>query len=225
MDANIYYIKNNHTLFITSTFAEIQRNMDLGINPQLEYLKIEISDVANYIIKAIGFDKVDDLYFQSIKDIFANNRYEGVAFHNCAINLTGICIDTEHLVVGDSCKINFTKENFKNLKEITFLSMKSYKGRIIYNISYVKKITAWYVGLKSELVLSLMPNLEELVINHGSMTTLDLLANPKLRVVGLHYCRKLEKVVINSEQKIEKVVVENCKNLDINNLGPNIFKF
>lgn len=224
MEANIYYNPKNQTLFVTSNFDEIQRNMDLGIDPRIDYLKLSVSDIGKFIIKGIGFDKIDNQYFQSIKGILSTHRFEGVAFHHTNIDLSGINIDTDHIVIGDNCNLNLSSLSIKNLNEITFLSLKTFKGTIMDKIDSVKKITLWYTGAKSNTFLSIMPNLEVVEINHGSMISLDLLGNASIRILQLHYCRKLEKVLLNPRHNFEKVIIEGCKNLDLSNLGTNLIK-
>lgn len=218
MENNIYYNPENNGVFVTSNYAEIQKRMDLGIDPKVAYRKISVSDFDSFTIKSIGFDGVDNLYFQGIKDIFANHEFEAVAFHASVADLSDVVLNVKHLVVGDNSKINIAEESFRNLEEITFLSVKTFKGKILDKIGSVTKLILWYENSKTNAILSMFPNLKELYIYNGSLIQLDLTANALLERLQLHRCLKLEKVNVPFDNHLQKVIVESCNKLDRSNL-------
>lgn len=222
MKASVYYIPNNHGVLITSDFTEIQKRMDIGIDPRIDYNKIAISDLGQFIIKGIGFDKVDEDSFQNVKQDFSNREFEYIAFHNSVADLSDILLDVNHLIVGENTKISITKNSFKNLKEITFLSVKTFNGKILDSIESVEKLIIWYENRKSNNLLPMFPNLKELSIYNGGIAELDLSLNPLLKTLQLHRCTKLEKVILNPQMQLTSVIVEACKKLDMSNLNSNI---
>lgn len=218
MATNIYYLPKEQSIFITSGFAEIQRRMDIGMYPITEYIQTSILDLNQYVIKGIGFDKVDNDYFQTIKEIFSKYHFETVAFHETTADLSDIVLDVDHLIVGDKSKINLSEKNFKNLEEITFLSVKTFKGKILDKFESVKKLILWYENKKSNNILESFPNLKEFYIYNGSIVELDLSENPHIERLQLHRCIKLEKVILPTNIHLKKVIVEACNKLDTSNL-------
>lgn len=218
MATNIYYDPKNPGLLITSNFAEIKKWMDVGVNPMIDYKEISISEINNYKIKDIGFDKVDNDYFQSIKEIFSKYHFETVAFHETTADLSDIVLDVEHLIMGDKSKINLSEKNFKNLKEITFLSVKTFKGKILDKFKNVEKLILWYENKKANDILEHFPNLKEFYIYNGSIVELNLSKNPHIERLQLHLCIKMEKVILPTDIHLKKVIVEACNKLDTSNL-------
>ena len=218
MATNIYYDPQNPGLLITSNFAEVKKWMDIGVNPMIDYKEISISEIDNYKIKDIAFDKVDNTYFQSIKEIFLNYKFEAIAFHETTADLSDVVLDVEHLIVGDKSKINLSEKCFKNLKEITFLSVKTFKGKILDKFESVKKLILWYENQKSNTILENFPNLKEFYIYNGSIVELNLTENPHIERLQLHRALKLEKVILAPTMHLKKVIVEACNKLDTSNL-------
>lgn len=217
MDTNIYYDIEGQGLLVTSNFAEEKKWMDLGVNPKIEYRKIEISEIDNYKVVDVGFTKVEDDYFQKMKGVFSKLKLEAVAFHDSSVDLSDVIIDVQHLIIGEKSKMNISAKNFKNLEEVTFLSVKSFKGKILDQFDTVKKAVFWD-STKTSSFPELFPNLIELTINKGGLTELDLRNNKDLEKLGVHYCTKLEKILLPNHHKLNDVFIENCKNLDITNL-------
>ena len=217
MDTNIYYDIEGQGLLITSNFAEEKKWMDLGVNPKIEYKKITISEVDNYKIIDIGFNKIENDYFQTIKEIFSKLKLEAVAFHESSVDLLDVVIDVQHLLIGEKSKMDISAKNFKNLSEVTFLSIKSFKGKVLDQFDTVKKAVFWD-STKTFSFPEMFPNLTELTINKGGLTELDLRNNKDLEKLGVHYCTKLEKILLPNHHKLNDVFIENCKNLDITNL-------
>jgi hypothetical protein len=218
MATNIYYNPKEKGLFITSNFEERQKRMDLGIFPRIDYKKINnLSELENYSFDGIAFDKVDNDYFQSIKEIFSKYKFKTVAFHETTSDLSDVVLDVKHLIVGDNSKINLSSKNFKNLNEITFLSVKNFKGKILDEFKEVEKLILWYENKKSNLILEKFPRLKEFWINNGSIVELDVTKIPLLEILELHRCIKLEKVTVASKNSLKKVVVEASNKLDASN--------
>jgi Holliday junction resolvasome RuvABC ATP-dependent DNA helicase subunit len=71
MDSKIYFIPKHKTISITSNYSEIKKWMDSGINPKVEYIPIVISELNQYEINNVGFDKIDNNYFQTVKESFS----------------------------------------------------------------------------------------------------------------------------------------------------------
>jgi len=218
MATNIYYIPKEQSIFITSNFAEIQRRMDIGMYPITEYIQTSILDLNQYLIRGIGFDKIENVYFQSIKEIFSKYHFEAIAFHETTADLSDLVLNVEHLIIGDKSKINLSEKNFKNLKEITFLSVKTFKGKILGKFGNVKKLILWYENKKSNDLLEHFPNLKEFYIYNGAILKLTLTASPYIERLQLHRCIKLEKVILPPEMHLKKVIVEACSKLDTSNL-------
>ena len=207
----------NKGILITSNFSEIQKWMDLGINPKVEYIPVTISSFRNYEVKSLGFDKVENEYFQSIKDLFPGLKFETVSFHESSIDLSNVLIDVKHLLIGEKSKFNISKNNFKGLEEITFLSIKSFKGKVITQLDTVQKAVLWD-STKTSSLPEMFPNLIKLVINKGALTEVDLRNNKHLEKLEVHYCTKLERILLPDKHKLNEVFIDNCKNLDVNNL-------
>lgn len=218
MDTNIYYTPEDKGVTITNNFAEIQKMMDLGINPKVEYIPITISDFSKYEIRGLGFEKVDNKYFQTIKSIFSELKLEVISFYESNIDLSDVLIDVQHLLIGDKSKVNLSDKNFKNLEEITFLSVKTFKGKISDKFENVKKLTLWYENQKSNIILEQFPNLEEFYIYNGSIVELNLTESPLIERLQLHRCLKMEKVILPPTIHLKKVIVEACNKLDTSNL-------
>lgn len=221
MDTNIYYTPEDKGVTITSDFAEIKKWMDLGVNPKVEYIPITVSDLNKYEITEIGFDKIDDEYFKGLKEIFSQLQLKTISFHGSVLDLSGVVINVKELFIGEKSKINLSSNNFKNLEEITFLSLKTYKGKILNKFDTVKKAVLWDTT-KTSTLLEMFPNLVELTINKGSLIELDLRNNKELEKIGIHYCTKLERVLLYDDHKLQEIFVENCKNLDVSNLPVDI---
>jgi hypothetical protein len=64
----------------------------------------------------------------------------------------------------------------------------------------------------------MFPNITELIVNKGNLTDLDLTKNENLEKLKIHYCSKLERILLPENHKLKEVVIENCKNLDLSNL-------
>lgn len=224
MDANIYYNHKNEGLFITSDSEKVQKEINLGLYSNTNFEKIHLSNLDQYTVKGIGFDKVDDTYFQNIKYIFSKYEFEVIAFHRSNVNIDNIKINTKNLIIGNSSKINFGSEHFSNLKEISFLSVKTFKGRILDKINSVEKLILWYENKKSNEILLSFPNLKEFYIYNGTIIELNLTKNPLLEKLQLHRCTKLENVIVHPEHCLKKVIVESSNKLDTGNLGNNVLR-
>lgn len=218
MVSNIYYDRKDSGLLITSNIEKFYKKMEIGIFPKINYEEIDYEKIDQYNFKDIGLDEIDNDYFQSIKDLFLKYRFETVAFHNIRADLSEVVINTQHLVLGENAKINLSKKNFKSLEEITFLSLKTFKGKVIDTFDSVNKMILWYENKKSNTILEKFPNLKEFYIYNGSLVELDLTGNPKLERLQLHRCTKLEKVVLNSETNLKKLITESSTKLDTSNL-------
>jgi hypothetical protein len=217
MDTNIYYIPEYKAVSITSNFAEEKKMMDLGVDPKIEYIPITISDFSKYEIRGIGFTKVDNSYFQTIKNVFSDFKFKSLAFHDSTVDLSNVTINVQELFIGEKTKMDISAKNFKNLEEVTFLSIKSFKGKIPDQFDTVRKAVFWD-STKTSSFPEMFPNLIELTVNKGGLTELDLRNNKKLEKLGVHYCTKLEKILLPDDHKLNDIFIENCKNLDISNL-------
>ncbi|MBV8327824.1 hypothetical protein [Chryseobacterium sp.] len=221
MDTNIYYIPKYQGISITSNFAEIQRQMDIGLEPKIEYIPIAISDLSKYKIRGLGFEKIQDEYFQSIKNLFSGLKLEAVSFHESNIDLSDVTIHVQHLLIGEKSKVNLSNDNFKDLEEVTFLSLKSFKGKVLNQLDTVEKAVLWDSPKGSSLP-EMFPNLKELTINKGALIKLDLRNNKDLEKLDVHLCTKLEQILLPDQHKLKEVFIENCKNLNVNNLPPSV---
>ena len=110
------------------------------MDPIIEYIQIAISDFDKYLVRGFGFDKIDNDYFQNIKEEISRYHFKTIAFHESTIELSDVILDVEHLIVGNRSKINLAAGNFKNIKEITFLEGKNFMGKILGNFNSVMKI-------------------------------------------------------------------------------------
>lgn len=221
MDSKIYYIPEHKTVSITSNYSEIKKWMDLGIHPKVEYIPITISELSQYEINSVGFDKIDNNYFQTIKELFSKLNLTSVAFHESTLDLSDVIIAAQELFIGEKSKINILAKNFENLKEVTFLSVKTFKGKVLDTFESVKKLTVWD-NTKTSTLPEMFPNITELIVNKRSLTELDLTKNKNLEKLEIHYCSKLEQILLPENHKLKEVVIENCKNLDVTNLPTKI---
>lgn len=149
---------------------------------------------------------------------------ESISFRNCIIDYKMLprFDSLKYLIVGDSVKMDLLSNHFPNLIDISFLSLKTFKGRLLDKCQTLKKVVIWHENKKLNEMLPMFPNLQHLVINHGSLVELDVSTNKKIETLGLHHCRKLEKVVLIPSIVLKEVVIENCKLLDQSNLGDNV---
>ncbi|MGC4040311.1 MAG: hypothetical protein QM710_05875 [Flavobacterium sp.] len=214
MDFNLYFDSNDNGLLATTKFDELEKKMELGIFPKSDYIKVSIADVKAFKPQSVAFDGVNDPHFQSIKAIFSDYVFESVAIHNSTIDLDNTIISCKHLIIGDNVKMDLNQSNFINIKEVTFLSVKTYKGKISGLFTTVSKLLLWYENSKSNNILAEFPNLEELHIYNGSLTTLVLYGNQKINTLHLHNCPKLKELDINPDN-LEELIIERCKNLII----------
>ena len=191
--------------------------MDAGIDPKIELIELHISDLDKYSFDGIGFKKVENDYFQKIKPIFSKYKFDIVSFYELDLDFSEIIIDAQHLIIGDKCKLNLSDENFKDLEEVTFISVKDFKGKVLNELSTVKKAVLWD-STQNSLLHKMLPNLTELTVNKGSLTELDLRNHKYLEKLDIHYCPKLERVLLYKDDKLRDVMIENCKKLDISNL-------
>lgn len=219
MDSKIYYIPEFQGILITSDFAERQKRMDIGMDPKIDYIEIFISDINAYTFKSIGFDKVKNTCFQNVKHIFSKYKFEVISFHDTIADLSDVQIDAHHLIIGQKSKLNLSEKNFKSLNEITFLSLKTFKGKIIDKFEKVEKLTLWYENQKSNVILENFPNLTELYIYNSSATELDLTKNSLIEKLNLHRALKMEKVILPPMIHLKKVIIEACNKLDTSNLS------
>ncbi|MFH6951462.1 hypothetical protein ACHRV6_23450 [Flavobacterium sp. FlaQc-51] len=110
-------------------------------------------------------------------------------------------------------KVNLLERNFIGLDEITFLSVKTFKGKILESFIDVKKMILWYESSKSNNILKLFPNLIELQIYNGNLVNLFLTENQKLKKLQLHNLPKLE--IVKKPDGLEELIVERCKMLKL----------
>jgi len=215
MDIKIYYIPEHQGISITSNFAEIKRMMDIGVNPKVEYKEISKSDFHMYPIKGISFEMVDNDYFQNVTDIFLGRRFEYLSFYNSVIDFSDVLLNVKHLVIGQKCKVDLCANNFKDLEEITFLELKSFKGKIMSEFNSVKKIVLWFESKKANGILTKFPSLKRLDIFNGSETKLDLRTNKDLESLKLGNLSKLEEILFDPATIITTAAIENCKKLNL----------
>ncbi|WP_166919758.1 hypothetical protein [Flavobacterium poyangense] len=213
-DFNIYFNVNEKGLIVTNNFEEIQKKMDLGIRPKSTYIKVEIQDLFKFNFLTITFNDINPINFQTFKSIFSKHSFQAIAFYNSIIDLEDVIINTKHLVIGDKVKVNLLERNFIGLNEITFVSVKTYKGIILESFMNVKKLILWYENNKSNDILNLFPNIVELQIYNGSLVDLFLTENRKLKKLQLHNLPKLQRVEIKPDD-LEELIVERCKKLTI----------
>ena len=215
MDIKIYYIPEYQGISITSNFAEIKRMMDIGVNPKVEYKEISKSDFHMYPIKSISFEMVDNDYFQNVTDIFVGRRFEYLSFYDSVINFSDVLLNVKHLVIGQKCKVDLSANNFKDLEEITFLELKSFKGKIVSEFNSVEKIVLWFESKKANGILTKFPSLKRLDIFNGSETKLDLRTNKDLESLKLGNLSKLEEILFDPATIIITATIENCKKLNL----------
>lgn len=219
INTEIYYNPNDPGLLITSNIEKFNKNMELGIFPKTNYEKVLIANIDQYLVKDIAFNEVDNVYFQKIKGIISKYKLGVIAFHETTIDLSDVELNVEHLIIGDKSKIDLSSKNFINLKEITFLSVKTFKGKILDAFDTVKKLVLWYENKKSNDILLHFNHLKDFHIYNGSIQELDLTNNVEIEKLELHRCLKLEKVLLKSGQHLEHVTVEASNKLDTTNLG------
>ncbi len=211
MDFNIYFNSDKKGLIVTNNFEEIQKKMDLGIFPKSTYIKTEIHDLSKFDFQTISLNYLNSFAFESFKSIFSQYSFQIVSIHNSTIDLKEVEINTTHLVIGEKVKVNLLECNFIGLDEITFLSVKTFKGMILESFRNVEKMILWHENNKSNDILKLFPNLIELQIYNGNVVDLFLTENRKLKKLQLHNLPKLQR--LEKPNDIEELIVERCKML------------
>lgn len=162
----------------------------------------------------IGVEVTSSMFkLKSMSDI------ESISFHNCTIDykLFPVFDNVKYLTIGDSMKMDLSFSHFPNLVDVTFLSVKTFKGKILDEFESVKKLILWYENKKSNDILEKFPKLKEFWINNGSVVELDITQNSYLEILELHRCIKLEKVIVPARNSLKKVIVEASNKLDDSN--------
>jgi hypothetical protein len=187
----------------------LESNLDVAVSIAI---KQKIKNIGIGISIASSMSKLSELNIESI------------SFDSCIIDYKSFPVFdmVKYLTIGNSVKMDISFSYLPNLVDITFLSVKTFKGKILDKIESVEKLILWYENKKSNEILSMFPNLKEFYIYNGSIVELDLSANPLLERLQLHRCIKLEKVILNPTTQLKDVIVEACKKLDAGNLGDNV---
>lgn len=209
MDAKTY-INDQNDILITTRIDYWLEKIKLGIFPKQNYLLIDEKDVLNNKnIVNISFDKivsVEDInYFLEL--FKSNSDKQVIAFHECkSKEITKYY--SKHLVLGEKCFLPINVENTEIVEEITFLSLKTFKGKISSLIYNVKTLNVWNdKGKLNEIVLA-FTDLRVLKIYNSDVQILDLTQFLNLVSVEIYNCKKLE--IINfSENNTANVTLEN----------------
>lgn len=220
MDTNIYYTPENKGVIVTSNFAEIKKLMDLGVNPKVDYIQITATDFSKYDIRTISFDRVDNNFFKTIVRNVSDLKLETISFLRSTVDLSDAVVDAKHLFLGEQSNIDLSPENFINLEELSFLSVKTFKGKLLNKLESIKKAVLWDVTDSS--LIEMLPNLNELTINKGIIQDLDIRQNIKLERLDVHYCSKLLQILLPNNSSLSWILIENCKKLDTSNLPSSI---
>jgi hypothetical protein len=212
MNAKIYITKNNE-LFITSRIEEWERKIQLKIFPDLKFKLVDISENNKLrSVTGITYDMVSYEDFVIVNNIIESYSPQELAIYESNI-ITSPVIFCSHLLLGDMINFELRHERLKNVERISFLSLKSFKGKIINNLIDVKHLVVWE-DKKSIMndILKRFPNLESLYLVRTSLEFLDLSVNKSLLRLELHDCRKLNKLEFG-ENIPENIVIELCPNL------------
>jgi len=212
MNFSIYFNTDEKDLLVTSNFEEFQKRMDLGIFPKSTYIQTDIDGLSKLDFQIITLYNVKTLDFQYFKNIFLEYSFQIVAIHNSTLDFEDMIIITKHLVIGEKVKVNLLERNFSGLCEITFLSVKTFKGIIQEPFINVKKLILWYENSRSNDILKHFPNLIEFQSFNGSTVDLSLSENRKLKILHLHNFPKLESIDIKPDD-LEELIVYGCKKL------------
>lgn len=212
MDSKIYTDKDNG-LLITTRIEKWERDIQLGISPDFKFQLIDISDIDNRpSIEGIAYDVIPNEDFILLNSILGLKHVEGLAIHESII-IDSAIISCTHFVLGEKVKFELRNERLNSVERITFLSLKTFKGKIIDDLIGVKHLVVWEdkKSIMNDL-LKRFPNLESLYLVRTSLESLDFSANPNLINLELHDCRKLKDLKFDGNIP-ENIVVEMCPNL------------
>lgn len=208
MDAKIY-INDQSDILITTRIDYWIEKIKLGIFPEQNYLLIDEEDVLNNKnLVNISFDKIVTTNINYFLELFKNNSdNQVIAFHECKSKEINRYY-AKHLVVGEKCILPINVENSETVEEITFLSLKTFKGKVTSLIYNVKTLNVWNdKGKLNEIVLAFI-DLRVLKIYNSDVQILDLTQFLNLVSVEIYNCKKLE--IINfSENNTANVLLEN----------------
>ncbi|GEM_PF-1695740 len=228
-----YYVNTKESssvsLLVTSRAEYWLNRVKLETTPPIG---TEIFDLAKDIKSNsvnITFDNIDSAVFNFVVNEFALSKSIcNLAIQNSNIEIglkLSFCAD--HLIIGEGCNINMSLWSV-NIREFSFLSLRTFKGIFPKNFSSIDKLTIWYINDKLKGVLELFDNISELNIIHGDIKDLNLSLFSKLEKVYLSHLVKLEKIEIDGNTKPMEVIITKCKRYipseDIKN-NVNIIKF
>jgi len=215
MDTKIYLDKSGG-LLITTRFSEWENNMRLGIFPQQHFLLIDTFALkSNHIIlKSVSFDKVPLKDFVTINNYLKYIEFDEVAIHEC--NLINVQLpNCKHLILGIKVKLNLSNEILLSIQKITFLSLKTFRGKILNDLNNIKDLIVWDdIGFINEL-LKKIPYIEILQLFKTNLETLDISLNHHLCLLELYNSKKLKRLEFTKDNMPNKISFEMCPNLVI----------
>lgn len=220
MNSSIYTDKFNG-LLITSRFEDWEKKIKLGIFPDFEYAQTDILNLKNniQIIDSVAFDKVSSDDFNLVNSILKQKRIGAIAIHESDIS-NSPKLFCQHLIIGEKVTIDLKNEMLNAVEGITFLSLKTYKGKVIDDLTNIKNLTVWHDKGYANSLFKKTPALESLQLYDTSVEALDLSLNPYLNSAGFYVSKNLQKVYFSKEKLPENIGYEACPNLDLERLPP-----
>jgi len=211
-----YYLNTNEegctTLSVTSRSEYWLNEVELNTSPSLgtEIFDLE-KDINNDSI-SIGFDGVEaNIFRYVIEHINIQRSIKILAIHNSDIEIDlTLSLNLDHLIIGLNNNINMSKWNI-NAREITFYSLKTFKGILPNSFSIVEKLTVWDDKNRINDLLKLFVLITELKITNSNIEELDLKSLKQLKMAHLAHLNKLVNIEIPSPNKLERIIVEKCK--------------
>lgn len=218
MDIQVKYYKtqnenNSVGLFITSRTEYWLERVRLSIHPPLgEEINCLFDDIQNVSI-ILGFDKIDsDIFNSVITEISKKNVITDLGIHNSVINVNlDSTLLVDKLYIGESTTMDLDSAQI-DAKEITFLSLKTFKGFFLSKFPNVQSLTIWEDKNRINELLEVFFNIKELILTSSNVEILDFKLVMRLNNVDLRYCNKLTSIEVGAKHKIQRLIVQKSKN-------------
>jgi len=201
------------TLFVTGRYEFWLNKVKLNISPPLGTEIFSLEDEIEADSINLGFDFIEAKDFEDVLRKMMNKRtINDMGIHDCNLNIkSDFCLTLNHLYIGNNVNINMTLWNII-VNEVTFLSLKTFKGCFPPSIPSVRELTIWDDKNGVNEYLKVFSNISKLSLTNSNIEVLDLKLVLKLKEAHLAYCRKLKNVEVNEKNEIVKIIVKHCKN-------------
>lgn len=213
MDVKYYITKYDDGigLFVTSRTDYWQERCRLRISPSLGEEIAHLKDVKGQTV-VLGFDQIDSKVFNGVvEEVSTLNTIKELAIHNSKIHVDFTAtLSIDHLYIGEKVALDLHASQIES-KEVTFLNLKTFKGRVLSKFPATESLTVWYDRDNINKLIESFYNVQKLVVTHCNVEMLDLGLLSRLTVINLAYCRNLTKINVLEKHSLEIITVQTSK--------------